>query len=81
MGIAMSSWYSASEEEIIPSPATEEDIGPKNISEEEKAHMANKRIAYLSARYPPTKPLDKTKRVNKAPKDDTHHQYIKDVCS
>lgn len=48
------------------------------LSDEEKEMVAEKRLKYLKARYPPQKPLNKTKKMGKV---EDHEKYIKDLLS
>lgn len=49
------------------------------LTEQEKEDIASKRIQYLENKYPPQKPLDKTKSIDIPIRDEKkHEQYIRD---
>lgn len=52
----------------------------KNLSDQEREDIANKRVQYLENKYPPQKPIDSTKKMDIIMKEDKRHeQYIKDL--
>lgn len=50
-----------------------------NLTNQEKEEIANKRLQYINNKYPPQKPMDKTKSIDIPIRDEKRHQqYIKD---
>jgi len=50
-----------------------------SLTNQEKESIANKRLQYLENKYPPQKPLDKTKSIDIPVRDERRHQqYIQD---
>ena len=49
------------------------------LTDQEKENIANKRLQYLENKFPPQKPIDKTKSIDIPNREDKKHlQYIKD---
>ena len=57
----------------------------KNLTEEEKRDIANKRLQYLNSKIVPQKPFNKNNRIEKKENfvndSKTHEQYIKDLLN
>ena len=50
-----------------------------NLTNQEKENIANKRLQYLDNKFPPQKPIDKTKSIDIPDREEKKHlQYIKD---
>lgn len=50
-----------------------------NLTNQEKENIANKRLQYLDNKFPPLKPIDKTKSIDIPNREEKKHlQYIKD---
>lgn len=78
MGLLFSCCKNNKDENIDNMDNEKTSITP-NLTDQEKENIANKRLQYLENKYPPQKPLNKTKSIDIPVKDEKkHEQYIRD---